>query len=426
MIKQNILSFKLSRTKDEITARSGLALYSEFLRAFGIKGLVEKFMPPSGSNRGYPAYCYIEPILLMLTGGGKTIEDLREIHNDTALRKLTGMEKMPSPSTVGDWLRRQGNSEGLQALKKVIDITTKKALSKDKRKEYTLYSDPTIIESEKYDAKRTYRGTKGYRPIIATLDEIPLIISHSFRQGNETGQVIEVIKKAYELLPEGKKISLACLDSEFYNTEVIEYLREKDTKFCIVVDKTSSVRDLIKRIKHWEPFKDRDGIQTEKQIGETVHTMNRLGFSFRLVVLRWKPKQRDLFSGEYCYHCIATDLEYSAEEVVHRYNERANIELEIRELKNGFGMDWIPTGDYGANSFWFSLGVLAYNSFVIQKIFIFPQFQDKTVKTLRWIFYEVAGKVVEHARKLYLKINVEINKFILYSEFRRRCVRLSA
>jgi len=32
MVKQNILSFKLSRTKDEITARSGLALYSEFFK----------------------------------------------------------------------------------------------------------------------------------------------------------------------------------------------------------------------------------------------------------------------------------------------------------------------------------------------------------------------------------------------------------
>ncbi len=32
MIKQTIFSFKLSRTKDEITARSGLALYSEFFK----------------------------------------------------------------------------------------------------------------------------------------------------------------------------------------------------------------------------------------------------------------------------------------------------------------------------------------------------------------------------------------------------------
>jgi hypothetical protein len=57
---------------------------------------------------------------------------------DNALRKLTGMEKIPSTSTVGDWLRRQGNSLGINALKKVIDITTRKALSMDKRKEYTL------------------------------------------------------------------------------------------------------------------------------------------------------------------------------------------------------------------------------------------------------------------------------------------------
>jgi len=51
----------------------------------------------------------------------------------------------------------------------------------------------------------TYKGTKGYRPIIATLRETPLIVSHSFRQGNETGNGIEVIKKAYEVLPHGKK-----------------------------------------------------------------------------------------------------------------------------------------------------------------------------------------------------------------------------
>jgi len=30
MIKQKLLSFKLSRTKEDITARAGLAVYSEF------------------------------------------------------------------------------------------------------------------------------------------------------------------------------------------------------------------------------------------------------------------------------------------------------------------------------------------------------------------------------------------------------------
>ncbi len=44
--------------------------------------------------------------------------------------------------------------------------------------------------------------------------------------------------------------------------------------------------------------------------------MNKLEFSFRLIVIRWRAGQGDLFSDGYKYHCIATDLEGPAEEVV--------------------------------------------------------------------------------------------------------------
>lgn len=84
MIKQTQLNFKLGITKDEITPRAGLSVYSEFLRGFGIKDLIEKHMPSPGSNRGYKAWNYIEPIMLMLYGGGRHIEDLREIVEDKA------------------------------------------------------------------------------------------------------------------------------------------------------------------------------------------------------------------------------------------------------------------------------------------------------------------------------------------------------
>ncbi len=50
-------------------------------------------MPEPGSNRGYKAWHYIEPILFMLIGGGRHIEELREIIEDEGLRKLTGMKK---------------------------------------------------------------------------------------------------------------------------------------------------------------------------------------------------------------------------------------------------------------------------------------------------------------------------------------------
>jgi hypothetical protein len=109
MIPQNQLRFKLCLTSEEITSHSGLAFYSEFIRRIGLEDLIRTYMPSPGSNRGYSAWQYIHPILLMLIGGGSHIEDLREIINDHGLRRLTGIKDIPLTSIVGDWIRRQGN-----------------------------------------------------------------------------------------------------------------------------------------------------------------------------------------------------------------------------------------------------------------------------------------------------------------------------
>ncbi len=426
MKKRKLLPFKIGLSKEIITPRSGLVLWSEFLRSFGIKDVIERHMPEPGSNRGYKAWHYIEPILFMLIGGGRRIEELREIIEDDGLRKLTGMMKIPSPSTVGDWIRRQGNGRGLSGIKSGIDELNKKALRLDRHDEYTLYSDPTIIEAWKQSAVMTYLGVKGYRPIITVFKELPLIMYHSFREGNAVGNVMEAIMKPYSLLPDGKRIKHASLDSEYYRADVMRYLRSKGTTFTIAVDKDTAVKELIKRIEDWRPFRDSSGVMTDREIGETIHAMNKLEFSFRLIVIRWRAGQGDLFSDGYKYHCIATDLECPAEEVVWRYNERAEIENVIKELKRGFGMEYMPSGDFGANSFWFSLGVLAYNSFIMKKYFVLPEsMRTKTIQSIRWIFIEVAGKVVKHARKLCLKIYAEVEKFILYKKIRLRHAELS-
>ena len=93
MITQGKLPFKLEITDEEITARSGLALYAEVLGVFRIEEWVEEHLPMPGSNRGYKPWKFVEPLLLMLYGGGRHIEDLREIRDDVALRRLIGLEE---------------------------------------------------------------------------------------------------------------------------------------------------------------------------------------------------------------------------------------------------------------------------------------------------------------------------------------------
>ncbi|MGB9005832.1 MAG: IS1380 family transposase, partial [Candidatus Aminicenantales bacterium] len=113
MIAQGILPFKLERTEELITPRSGLVLFGEVMRAFKIRKRVEEHFLRPGSNRGYEAWSYIEPLLLMMEGGGRHVEDLREIQEDGALSRLLGLSRMPSPSTVGDWLVRVGAAGGV-------------------------------------------------------------------------------------------------------------------------------------------------------------------------------------------------------------------------------------------------------------------------------------------------------------------------
>ena len=53
MIKQNLLECnQLERSKDEVTARTGLIMFDGFIKAMNIEEIIKKHMPVPGSNRG--------------------------------------------------------------------------------------------------------------------------------------------------------------------------------------------------------------------------------------------------------------------------------------------------------------------------------------------------------------------------------------
>jgi len=91
-------------------------------------------------------------------------------------------------------------------MERVNDAIGRKVLRRDDRKGYTLIVDPTMIESGKREAQMSYLGFKGYRPVIATLKEIGLVIAYEFREGNDNGGRVENLKKAFSKMPRGKEI----------------------------------------------------------------------------------------------------------------------------------------------------------------------------------------------------------------------------
>jgi len=112
MIQQTIFPFKIETTRERLTAHGGLALMAEFNHGIGLRGLVDQYLPAPGSNRGFDPSEIVDAVVLMLQGGGRSLEDLRELKNEEGLTKLIGRDEIPEPDTVGDWLRRMGEPTG--------------------------------------------------------------------------------------------------------------------------------------------------------------------------------------------------------------------------------------------------------------------------------------------------------------------------
>lgn len=421
--------FKIEATDEPLIARGGLILPSEMAKALKLPRIIDRELPSAGSGHSYAPSQFVMPLILMLHGGGKKLEDLRELMGEISLRKLMDMEEMPASCTVGDWLRRMGSDRrGLAGLSKVNDHIVKKILSKDPRTEYTLDHDATIIEAEKDVARYTYKKEKGYQPFVGFLSESGIILDDEFRDGNIPAGVgaLESLKRCDKKMPKGKRIGYLRADSASYQAAVMNYcFGDKDRQkilFSITADKDEAVKKAIKAIpeKEWQHYKD------DRQIAETIHSMEKTTEAFRLIVQRWPKLQAELFDPDpYCYRAISTNRDEKAAEVVALHNQRGEVENNFKELKHGFGMDWMPCGETQANAVFFRLGVIAYNLFQAMKLLILPAWwKTATIATVRWRLYQVAGRLVYHARCILLKLAASIEKINLFQQVCDKCLQM--
>ena len=81
-------------------------------------------------------------------------------------------------------------------------------------------------------------------------------------------------------------------------------------------------------------------------------------------------------------------------------------------------MSYLPTSNFEANSFYFAIGTLAYNLFLLFKKILNDNLQKHTVKTIRYKLYNIAGKVVTHARSITLKVNEEFQELLQNIRYR--------
>ena len=407
---------------------------AEFNHGIGLRELTDRYLPKPQSNRGYAPSVFVGTMILMLEGGGRSLEDIRELAYESPLMRIIGREDVPGADAVGDWLRRMGEKgrNGLEGLDKVREEINHRIMKRDGIKEYTLDADATEIISEKQGANFTYKGNKGYMPNLGFLYENTICLYDEFREGNispaygQAGFYLECKKR----MPIGKRIGYYRADSASYQAELINELDEDGVRWAITADQDSAVKAEIACIgeEGWkEPIAG-----CGYEVAETVHSMNKTNKAFRLVIKREKREQGELFNGRgwhYFYHAIATNWERErkdSQEVIAWHNQRGEAENFNKELKNGLGMERMPCGQSEANAVFFRIGVLAYNLFIGFKRLTCPESWIKhTIATVRWKFVHVAGHIVRHAGTVILKLAVDMEKLEMFKRIRWRAYGMS-
>ena len=294
MMKQTVLPFKLEITDEKITTHAGLAIFGEFIHALDLPRQLDRVLPGPGSGAGYQPSQFVEPLLLMLHGGGRALEDLRQIRQDIGLCELLKFAEMPSADATGDWLRRMGKNCGLTGLAAMNQQIVRRGLNQDERSDYTLDIDATQIVAEKRDAARTYKGERGYMPMVGHLAENGLAIGDEFREGNDAPQSrnLEFIQHCVALLPKGKRIAFLRADSAAYQAAIFNWCDDNGVQFAVGGDMDVAVKAVVKAIPEgdWREYQD-------SFVAETVHSMGKTKRAFRLVVIR-RAVQMDWITGE--------------------------------------------------------------------------------------------------------------------------------
>lgn len=419
-----VYPIELEKTTEKITPNAGLLMMSELMDAMGIlESIQSKFKQP-GSNRGYKPEEIVKQVILMLIGGGNRLSDIRILEEDKAIQEICGIKKVANEDTLGETFRRWDRQGGAKILKELAISVAQKGLTLVKQKEFTLDPDATEIQAGKKSAARSYKGNKGYMPLIGFLREVPFCINAYFRAGNESPAAdnLELFQEAKKNMPKGKKITNYGSDAAGYQGAIIDecYKKKEKVTFTITANQDRAIKTVIKEAAKkgtWFDALDKKGEKTGRQYCLTVHKMNKNQHAFGILIEREeKQGQQELWDSDgYWYHVIAHNFSYeegeekeTGKKIIARHRKRSGSENHNKELKSGIGMEYMPCGTHGANTIFFWLGVLAYNLTILLKILgttgTTKNFLKKTIKTLRWELFGIAGKVVKHARKTIVKL----------------------
>ena len=434
--RQGILPFVVELTdREDVTARVGLPLVVETMRALGLDEVARVELPAPKRRRGFTPQEKLEALVSVIAAGGDRVEDVRVLADDKGLEKLLG-RSFPSPDALLDflgqfhdpkcWEERPAQkkayvpreSDGLRAL----DAINRELVARGAERSATLATidhDGTIIESHKRDASVAYEGTRGYQPLVAVWAEEQLVMADEFRDGNVAGgeDPLSSVKRALANLPSWVVERRLRADSAAYYTPLLKYLVDEKVGFAISADMSKELRQCCTGMpsERWVALETREREQVDlAEVEFAPGNWSREAAPLRYVALRFTPHQGELYEAkDPSYHAIVSnrnDLE--AAQLVHWHRQKAGtIEHVHRVMKDELGAGVLPGARFGANAAWFRINSLTFNVLTVLKRRALPvRYRDARPKRLRYELFTLPGKLATHHSQLSVHVPADAER----------------
>ena len=433
--RQGILPFVIKQAKRaDVTARAGLPLVVETMRALGMDEVVGVVLPQPKRQRGFSPEQKLEAIVTLIAAGGDRLEDVRVLADDKGLEKLLGAP-FPSPDTLLDFIGQfhdpkcwedrplekkawvAPESEGLRALevvnRKLIERGTDRSVT-----QATIDHDGTIIEAHKHDAKIAYEGTRGFQPLVAVWAEQQLVVADEFRDANVAGgeDPLSSVKRAFANLPSWVIERRFRADSAAYYTPLLKYLVAEKIGFAISADMTKELRACCTANQKWTLLDTREHEQVDvAEVEFAPGDWPRQAWPLRYVALRFTPSQQELFEGKSVrYHAIVTNRDdLDPAQLVRWHREKAGtIEHVHRVMKDELGAGVLPSARFGANAAWFRINAMTFNVLTVLKRRALPErLRDARPKRLRYELFTLGGELAVHQSQLTVRVPAADQRF---------------
>jgi hypothetical protein len=332
--------------------------------------------------------------------GGTCLEDIERLRNDETYMNALDAERVPDPTTAGDFLRRFDET-WIFALQETFNETRAKVWALQDasfRKEAIIDIDGTIAGTTgecKEGMDIAYNGIWGYAPLIVTLANTNEVLYLVNRPGNRPSSdgAAEWLDLAIDKVASVfKKVCLRG-DTDFSLTHNFDRWDEK-VGFVFGYDAKRNLIEMADALPQriWKPLQRpaRYEVKTEErsrpenvkeqvvkerefknirlqseQVAEFDYRPVHCTKTYRMVVVRKNltvEKGEDrLFDDVRYFFYITNDRDRTAAEIIFFANDRCNQENVIGQLKSGVNALRMPSDGLVSNWAYMVIATLAWN-----------------------------------------------------------------